>query len=96
MFLKIQNAGPRADRLVGGATPIAERVILREFEGSPLDYIDILPRRPVSLRPGRRYIALRGLKRLLSIDDSFPLTLFFAEAGRLDVTVTVEEGPEDQ
>jgi copper(I)-binding protein len=96
MFVRIRNDGPRADRLVGGTTPIAERVILRELDGSPLEYIDVLPRRPVSLRPGRRYIALRGLKRLLAIDDSFPLTLVFAAAGPIAVTVTVEEGPEDQ
>jgi hypothetical protein len=96
MFLRLRNDGPRADRLLGGMTPIAERVILREFDGSPLEYIDLLPRRPVSLRPGRRYIALRGLKRLLAIDDSFRLTLAFAATGPIDLTVTVEQGPEDE
>ena len=95
MFVRLANAGPRADRLIGGSTPVAERIILRELDGSPLEYIDVLPRRPVSLRPGRRYIALRGLKRLLAIDDSFPMTLIFAEAGPLEVTVTVEEGEEE-
>ena len=96
MFVRLVNAGPRADRLVGGITPIAERVILRELDGSPLEFIDVLPRRPVSLRPGRRYIALRGLQRLLAIDDSFPMTLLFDLAGPLEVTVTVEEGPEEE
>lgn len=95
VFMRLANAGPRADRLVAGSTPVAERVILRELDGSPLEYFDLLPRRPIALRPGRRYIALRGLKRLLAVDDRFPLTLQFAEAGRLDITVTVEEGPED-
>ena len=96
MFMTLRNDGPRADRLVGGATPVAERVILRELDGSPLEYFDLLPRRPVMLRPGRRYIALRGLKRLLAIDDSFPLTLRFAEAGPLAVTVLVAEGREEE
>ncbi len=96
VFLRLRNAGPRADRLVRGATPIAAQVILREIDGSPLEYIDVLPRRPVSLRPGRRYIALRGLKRLLAIDDSFPLTLHFAAAGAIDTIVTVEEGAEEE
>jgi copper(I)-binding protein len=95
MFLALANAGPRADRLLGGATPIAERVILREIDGSPLDYIEIEPRRPVVLQPGRRYIALRGLKRLLAVDDRFPMSLHFAEAGTLDFSVVVLEGPED-
>ena len=95
VFMTLRNDGPRGDRLVGGTTPIAERVILREFDGSELAYYDLLPRRPVFLRPGRRYIALRGLKQLLAIDDSFPLTLRFAEAGALDIAVTVAEGPDD-
>jgi copper(I)-binding protein len=96
VFMTLRNDGPRADRLIGGATPIAERVILRELDGSLLEYFDLLPRRPVFLKPGRRYIALRGLKRLLAVDDTFPLTLRFAEAGTLDVTAIVAEGPDDE
>jgi len=95
MFMGLRNDGPRADRLIGGSTAIAEKVILRELDGSPLEYMDLLPRRPVLLRPGRRYIALRGLKRLLAIDDTFRMTLRFAEAGSVEITVKVEEGPEE-
>ena len=95
VFMTLRNNGPRGDRLVDGMTPIAERVILRELDGSPLEYFDLLPQRPVILKPGRRYIALRGLKQLLAVDDSFPLTLRFAEAGTLDIAVTVAEGPDD-
>jgi periplasmic copper chaperone A len=95
MFVGLRNNGPRADRLTGGTTAIAEKVILRELDGSALEYFDLLPRRPVLLRPGRRYIALRGLRRLLAIDDTFRMTLRFAEAGSVEVTVKVEEGPED-
>lgn len=96
VFMALRNDGARADRLIGGVTEIAERVILREFDGSPLDYYELLPRRPILLRPGRRYIALRGLKRLLAVDDTFPLTLRFAEAGRLDITVRVAEGLDEE
>ena len=96
VFMILRNDGGRADRLVGGATPVAERVILREYDGSPLEFYELLPRRPVILRPGRRYIALRGLKRLLSVDDEFPLTLRFAEADAFDVTVKVAEGMDEE
>lgn len=95
LFMRLRNDGPRADRLVGGTTPIAERVILREFDGTALEFFDLQPRRPVELRPGRRYIALRGLKQLLAVDDRFPLTLRFAEAGSIDIIVTVDEGEEE-
>ncbi len=94
-FMVLKNHGPRADRLVGGASPIAERVILREFDGSPLEFYDLEPGHNVALQPGRRYIALRGLKRILAVDDVFPLTLAFAEAPPLEISVVVAEGPDD-
>jgi copper(I)-binding protein len=96
VFLALSNVGQRSDRLVGGSTPVAEEVILRAQDGSPLEWIDLFPKRPVALRPGRRYIGLRGLKQHLAIDDAFPLTLRFAQAGSVAVTVTVEEGPSEE
>ncbi len=95
LFLGLRNDGPRADRLIAGATPIADRVIFRAEDGSPLDYFDLLPGRPVDLRPGRRYIALRDLRAPLALDDTFPITLRFAEVGSITVTAVVEAGPED-
>jgi periplasmic copper chaperone A len=96
MFASFLNTGGRADRLMAGATPIAERVIFRDRDGSPLEYYDLLPRRPVVLRPGGRYIALRGLKAPLAVDDSFPMTFYFAAAGAIAVTVVVVEGQEEE
>jgi periplasmic copper chaperone A len=95
MFLEMRNDGPRADRLVGASTPVAGTAIFRERDGTPLEYLDLLPRRPVSLRPGRRYIALRDLKGPLALDDVFPVTLSFARAGKITISVAVEAGPED-
>jgi len=34
------------------------------------------------------------LKRLLALDDTFPLMLRFANAGEIEVSVMVEDGPE--
>lgn len=96
MFLEMRNEGPRPDRLIAASTPIAGRMILRARDGAALEYYDLLPKRPVSLRPGRRYIALRDLKGPLALDDTFPVTLHFAEAGSITITVTVEAGPEDE
>lgn len=96
VFMTLRNDGPRADRLIGGTTPIAARVILRELDGSRLEFMDLEPRRPMLLRPGRHYISLRGLTRLLAVDDRFTLRLEFADAGPLDVTVRVAEGVETQ
>ncbi len=95
MFLEMRNDGPRPDRLIAASTPVASTVIFRATDGTPLEYYDLLPKRPVSLQPGRRYIALRDLKGPLALDDTFPVSLRFAEAGAITVTAAVEAGPED-
>jgi copper(I)-binding protein len=96
MFLEIRNDGPRPDRLIAASTPIAGTIIFRAAHGTPLEYYDLLPKRPISLQPGRRYIALRELKGPLALDDTFPVTLRFAEAGSITVTAAVEAGSEDE
>jgi len=95
IFMALGNTGDKPDRLIGGTTPIAAQVLFRDRGGEPLAYYDLRPKRPVALRPGGRYIALHGLQRPLAIDDRFPLTLRFAEAGAITVMVLVEPGPEE-
>jgi len=95
LFLEMRNDGPRPDRLIAASTPVAHTVIFRAADGTALEYYDLLPKRPVSLQPGRRYIALRDLKGPLALDDTFPVTLRFAEAGSITVMAAVEAGPED-
>ncbi len=96
MFMGLVNNGTRPDRLIAASTPVAGTAILRARDGTPLEYYDLLPRRPVNLSPGRRYIALRDLKGPLALDDTFPVTLDFAEAGSVTITVVVEAGPDDE
>lgn len=95
VFLALANTGRDTDRLVGGSTPIAAEVILRAADGEAVEEVDLLPHRPVAFRPGGKYIALLGLKAPLALDDSFPLTLRFAGAGEITVTVRVEDAPEE-
>jgi hypothetical protein len=95
LFVGITNNGPAPDRLIAGSTPVAGTVIFRSHDGSPLEYYDLWPKRPLDLAPGRRYIALRDLKSPLALDDTFPMTFHFAKAGAITVTAVVEAGPED-
>jgi len=95
VYLVLATRGSSADRLIGAATPLAERVEIRDEVGNPVDGFDILPKRPFALRPGRRYLALIGLKQALTLGDSFPLTLRFRDAGDAAVTVMVETAPGD-
>ena len=96
VFVALSNTGAAPDQLTGGETPIAQEVLLRAEDGSPLESLDLLPHRPLALRPGRKYIALLGLTKPLALDESFPLTLRFAHAGAITVTVMVEAGPEEE
>lgn len=96
MFMELHNSGDRPDRLIAATTPVAGTVIFRARDGTPLEYYDLQPKRPVVLRPGGRYIALRDLKGPLALDDTFPVTLRFAAGGDITVTATVEAGPEDE
>jgi periplasmic copper chaperone A len=93
VFLALSNTGDATARLTGGASPIAREVLLRAEDGSPLEYLDLPPHRPLALRPGRKYIALRGLSAPLALEESFPLTLRFAGLGEIALTVMVEDGP---
>jgi hypothetical protein len=95
VYLVLATRGSSGDRLIGAATPLAERVEIRDELGNPVDGFDILPKRPFALRPGRRYLALIGLKQALTLGDSFPLTLRFRDAGDAAVTVMVETAPGD-
>jgi periplasmic copper chaperone A len=91
LVLAVQGAG--ADRLSEADTPVAERVELRNPAGEAVRGIEILPRQPVVLRPGKPYLALVGLKQPLRFGESFPLTLRFEAAGEITVTVMVENSP---
>ena len=95
LFMHLVNDGPSNERLIAASTPVAGTVILRARDGTPLEYYDLWPKRPVELAPGRRYIALRDLKGPLALDDTFPVTLRFANAGEITVTAIIEAGPED-
>ncbi|HWE76138.1 MAG TPA: copper chaperone PCu(A)C [Stellaceae bacterium] len=95
LFLHIVNDGPTRERLIAASTPIAGTMIFRAHDGTPLEYFDLWPKRPLELGPGRRYIALRDLKGPLALDDRLPVTLRFASAGAITVTAVVEAGAED-
>lgn len=93
IYFAIVNRGERADRLVGADTPVAPQAILAETTEDRVvrrDAIDLVPARPVPLRPGRLHVRLDGLKRTLGAGDTFPLTLHFAASAPVAVTVLVE------
>ncbi len=90
------TAGEQADRLTGVSTPVAQTAEVHEStaEGGimrmrAVPELDIPAGKTVKLAPGRYHIMMSGLHHPLKAGESFPLTLTFAHAAPITVTVNV-------
>lgn len=95
--LLIRNDGRESDRLLGGSTPLAQRVEAhrtrfvrerREMQTVP-DGIVIPAGATVMLEPGSEHLMMVGLRAGLVQGRSFPLSLAFSRTGQVTVTVRV-------
>ena len=99
-YLSIENKGTAADRLVALSTPAAKTteihtmamegnvMKMREVDGA----LEIKPGQKITMQPGNGYhIMLMGLSKPLKAGDKLPLTLTFEKAGRVEVTINVED-----
>lgn len=97
-YLTIVNGGSQADRIVGGTTPVAERLEIHavSMENNIMQMrrqengIEIPAGGTLELKPGGYHIMLIGLKEPLKAGASVPATLEFARAGKVNVTFKVE------
>ena len=94
----VENKGTVADRLVRASTPAASRVELHtmavDAQGvmrmREVDGIALAPKAKVQMKPGSGlHLMLIGLKEPLKEDASFPMTLEFERAGKVEVKVVV-------
>ncbi len=90
VYLALSNRGAATDRLLSASSPRARSVDLRGGDETVLSEIALAPKRPVALRAGRPHLTLHGITQPLAAGDTFPLTLSFAGAGSIEVTVMVE------
>ena len=96
-YLRLHNAGPTPLRLMGGSTPMAQRVEIHETstEGGIArmrprpEGVEVPPGGTVDLAPGGLHLMLIAPARDLQVGDSFPLTLHFAGGGSAEVAVAV-------
>ncbi len=96
IYMIIENRGFDIERLLSVRTPLAKSANFVEEDQAEgvveqVAYIEVRPRRPVTLRPGRIHVELHGLTQPLVKGTSFPLTLVFAFAGPVDVPIDVNE-----
>jgi len=95
-FMTLEAPAGTADRLLSASTPAARKVELHEtkMEGNimrmlPVAGIDMVPGVPVELKPGGYHIMLMDMPTPLKAGDSIPLTLTFAHAQPVTMTLKV-------
>ncbi|MDQ0327509.1 copper(I)-binding protein [Rhodopseudomonas julia] len=96
-YLIITNTGLQPERLLYVETPFADRSELREtsfnedgtLETRRLRSINIPPGRTITLAPGGEHLVFCGLSKPLIQNERIPVTLTFARAGRIDLSLPV-------
>jgi hypothetical protein len=93
-FLMLTSAS--ADRLLGGSTPLAERLELHSMamkgdvmQMRQIDAIALPAGKPVRLEPGGLHLMFIGLKQPLALGGKVPVTLKFEKAGEVKVEFDV-------
>jgi hypothetical protein len=97
-YMTLTNKTQTADRLTGAASDVAAKVQIHEMKvvdgvmkmREVAGGLAIPAGGSVALKPGSYHVMLMGLKKPLVAGQSFPLTLTFAKAGNISVTVPVE------
>ena len=96
VFMTLIDTGA-PDKLVSAASPVAGMVeVHRTVEENgvmkmlPVAAIDLETGKKVQLAPGGYHVMLMDLKRQLKVGETFPITLTFAQAAPMTVTVKVE------
>ena len=98
VYVTLINNGSSSDSLLGAATPVADQVQFHsatEENGvsrmREMRSVDVTPGARVAFSPGGLHIMVVGLKQPLKEGQTFPLTLTFEKAGKIDVMVPIEK-----
>lgn len=96
-YVTLDNAGEAADHLIAVETEAAARAELHThttvdgvMKMRPVERVEVAPGSPSVLKPGGMHVMLFDLEAPLVEGDSFPMTLVFEKAGRVEVEVRVE------
>lgn len=94
-YLTLVNNGSRDDRLTAASSPVAENIQFHEtkMEGGiskmrQLQAIELPPSAKVLLKPDSIHLMMR-LNKQLREGETFPLTLDFQRAGRVEIPVKI-------
>ncbi|MGS0741288.1 copper chaperone PCu(A)C [Glaciimonas sp. GG7] len=98
-YLSIQNTGNDTDKLLSATSPAAKSVEIHDMkmEGNVMKMrevgeVELHPMSTLVMAPGGGYhIMLMGLTKPLKVGDKFPMTLTFQKAGKIEVSVSVDD-----
>ncbi|QRX83934.1 copper chaperone PCu(A)C [Glaciimonas sp. PAMC28666] len=98
-YISIENTGSTADKLIGTTSPAAKSVEIHtmKMDGNIMKMreageVELNPMSTVAMAPGGGFhIMLMGLTKPLKAGDQFPMTLIFQKAGKINVSVSVED-----
>jgi copper(I)-binding protein len=95
-YATLVNNGSSADRLLSATTSLAGKVQFHSVSEEngvsrmrEMHTVEVGPGAKVTFSPGGMHIMLVELKQPLKEGQTFPLTLNFEKAGKVDVTVSV-------
>jgi copper(I)-binding protein len=95
-YATLINNGKAGDTLLSATTPVAEKVQFHSTsEANGVSHmremraVEVAPGARVTFSPGGMHIMVVGLKQPLKEGQTFPLSLTFEKAGKVDVTVPV-------
>jgi len=96
-YLRLENAGAQADRLVSARADVARSVELHhmQMDGDVMrmrqvEAIDVPAKGTVELKPGGLHLMLMGLKSPLKEGERVRVTLKFQNAGEVKVDFAVQ------
>ncbi len=96
-FFDIENAASQDDQLIKAESPIAGITEIHEHANvdgmmkmRQVKQINIPANGSEHLMPGDYHIMFFKLKNIPALGESFPLTLYFKNAGKVEISVKVE------
>jgi len=96
VYVTLINNGSSNDSLLSAATPVADQVQFHSASQEngvsrmrEMRTVEVAPGARVAFSPGGLHIMVVGLKQPLKEGQTFPLTLNFEKAGKIDVMVPI-------
>lgn len=100
-YMTIVNTGSEPDTLLSASTPVAGMAQVHHSfvengieKMRPAGPLELKPGASLKLSPGGYHVMIMDLKQPLTAGHDFPMTLTFAKAGKIEVSVHVQStGP---